>query len=186
MRTVVNKSLAVVPARSSVVRFRWPLVSLPMAPEPPEDLPVDPDVLAPARRPPRPRRWDIMLAISVGGALGGSMRHAVSLAVPDGSGGFPWGTFLENVSGSLFLAALVVFLIEVWPPSRYLRPFLGVGVLGGFTTFSTFTNETRELLVAGEALVAFGYVGATLAVGLLATWTGLRVARRAAGLGRVR
>jgi CrcB protein len=154
-----------------------------MAEYPFDDLPVDPDVEAP-RTPVRQRRWDVALAIAAGGAIGGTMRHAVSVVVPDGGDGFPWGTFVENVSGALVLAVLVVYLVEVWPPSRYARPFLGTGVLGGYTTFSTFMNEARELLLEGRGLVAFGYVAATLLVGLSATLAGLRLGRRAARVSR--
>ena len=114
------------------------------------------------------------------------MRYGVNLLVDTPDGGFPWATFVENVLGCLLLGALMVYLVDVWRPQRYLRPFLGVGVLGGFTTFSTYTNETRELLLDGEVLLAFLYVGGTVVVGLLATWTGLHVARSAAGVTRAR
>jgi CrcB protein len=154
-----------------------------MAEHPFDDLPVDPEVQARPSRGSHPRRWDVALAIAVGGAIGGMMRNAVSLLVPDGSDGFPWGTFAENVSGAFLLAVLVVYLVEVWPPSRYARPFLATGVLGGYTTFSTFMNEVRELLLDGTALVAFGYVAATLLAGLSATLVGLRLGRRAARVG---
>ena len=153
-----------------------------MAEHPFDDLPVDPDVPARPSRASHPRRWDIALAIAAGGAIGGTMRHAVSVLVPDGDQGFPWGTFLENASGAFVLAVLVVYLGEVWPPSRYVRPFLATGVRGGYTTFSTFMNEARELLLDGSAVIAFSYVAATLLVGLSATLVGLRVGRRAAGV----
>jgi CrcB protein len=154
--------------------------------DPVDDLPVDPDV--PHRPVPRsrPRRWDVALAIAAGGAVGGTMRHAVSLVFDARFEGFPWGTFVENVTGCLLLAVLMVYLIEVWPPSRYVRPFLGVGVLGGFTTFSTYMNETRELLLDGRAVIAFSYVAATLVAGILATWLGLGATRRLVGVSRPR
>jgi fluoride exporter len=129
----------------------------------------------------RSRPWDILAAIAAGGAIGGLLRRAVNLAVPATAGDFPWPTFLENVSGTLLLAMLLVYVTEVRPPSRYLRPFLGVGVLGSFTTFSALTNETRALLLGGRAGLAFGYVAVTLAAGLAAAWTGMRLARRLAG-----
>ncbi len=60
-----------------------------------------------------------------------------------GSGRFPWATFVENVTGAFALGVLVVLAFARWPRSRYLRPFLGVGVLGGFTTFSTYALDIR-------------------------------------------
>lgn len=157
-----------------------------MSHDPIDDLPVDADVPARPTLRVHHRRWDIALAIAAGGAVGGSMRYGVNLLVDTPDGGFPWATFVENVLGCLLLGALMVYLVDVWRPQRYLRPFLGVGVLGGFTTFSTYTNETRELLLDGEVLLAFLYVGGTVVVGLLATWTGLHVARSAAGVTRAR
>lgn len=167
-------------------RLEPPIRSVAMSHDPDDDLPVDPDVLHRPVPRPRQRRWDVALAIAAGGAVGGTMRHAVSVVFDSRFEGFPWGTFTENVTGCLLLAVLMVYLIEVWPPSRYVRPFLGVGVLGGFTTFSTYMNETRELLLDGRAIVAFVYVAATLVAGLLATWMGLRASRRLAGVTRAR
>ena len=155
-----------------------------MADEREIELPVDPDAPARPTTASRPRRWDVALAIAAGGAIGGVMRHAVSVAVPSGANGFPWGTFVENVSGALLLAVLVVYLIEVWPPSRYLRPFLATGVLGGYTTFSTFMTETHELILDGRGFVAGGYVAASVLAGLTATLVGLRLGRRVARVGR--
>ena len=128
------------------------------------------------------RRWDIALVIAAGGAVGGGMRNLLNAVVPEGDSGFPWSTFLENVIGCALLGALMVFLLDVWPPTRYGRPFLGVGVLGGFTTFSTYTTDADALLRAGQAPLALTYMAATLAVGLLATWTGLNMARSLAGI----
>jgi CrcB protein len=154
-----------------------------MAESPFDDVPVNPDVPARPSRVNHSRRWDIALAIAAGGAIGGAMRHAVGLVVPD-SGGFPWGTFVENVSGAFVLAVLVVYLVEVWPPSRYVRPFLATGVLGGYTTFSTFMDEARELLLDGSGVIAFAYVAATLVLGMSAALIGLRLGRRVTRVAR--
>ena len=158
--------------------------------DPVDDLPVDPDV--PRRRGQRgrgqgghQRRWDIALAIAAGGVIGGSLRYATGQLIASSERGFPWSTFTENVIGCFVLAALMVYMVDVWRPQRYLRPFLGTGVLGGFTTFSTYANETRELLQSGELMIAFLYVAGTVVVGLLATVVGLRGARRVAGVGAV-
>ncbi len=128
------------------------------------------------------RRWDVALVIAAGGALGGGARYLLSQAVPQSPDGFPWATFIENVTGCLLLGVLMVFLLDVWPPRRYARPFLAIGVLGGFTTFSAYTVETNALLRAGHVPLALTYLFATVILGLLATWSGIAIARRAAGV----
>lgn len=117
--------------------------------------------------------------VGAGGAIGGLLRWGLNQALPPSDSGFPWATFVENVSGCLLLAVLVVFLLDVWRPSRYLRPFLGVGMLGGYTTFSAYTSDVRGLLAAGDVLMAMAYLLGTVVAGLLATWLGLRLTRRA-------
>lgn len=122
-------------------------------------------------------RWDVLLVIGAGGALGSLGRWGVGALLPWQGSGFPWGTFVENVSGALALGMLMVLLLEVWPPSRYVRPFAGVGLLGGYTTFSTYMLETRDLLVGGEVPVALAYLFGSLAAGLVAVWLGIGLAR---------
>ena len=103
--------------------------------DPEPDLPLDADSdvspfdIASARA--REPVWDILLAIAAGGALGGAARFGLNSLWPTSPGGFPWSTFVENVTGALLLGVLVVFLVDVWRPRRYVRPFLGVGLLGG-------------------------------------------------------
>ncbi len=153
--------------------------------QPARDLPIDPDLPAAMdahNRAGRHPRWDVALVIAAGGAIGGALRYLLNLAIPHGADGFPWATFLENVSGCLVLGALMVFLLDVWSPHRYARPFLGIGVLGGFTTFSAYTVETAALLRSGHAPTAFAYLLGSVIVGLLATWAGIAIARRAAGI----
>ena len=106
----------------------------------------------------------------------GSARYGLNQLLPLASG-FPWATFVENVVGCLLLGALMVVLVERRPPSRYARPFLGVGVLGGFTTFSAYTVEIRALLVDGRGALAAAYLGLSLVAGLLATVAGIAAAR---------
>lgn len=128
------------------------------------------------------RRWDIALVIAAGGAIGGGARWTMNEVWRTSENGFPWSTFVVNVSGCLLLGIIMVFLLDVWAPHRYARPFLGIGVLGGFTTFSTYTVDTATLLRAGHAATAFAYLFGTVAVGLIATWTGIALARKAAGI----
>jgi CrcB protein len=159
-----------------------------------ESVPVDPDVLPSERSAPRTRangwvsvlrsRWDILLVVAAGGALGSIARWGLGRAVPWSADRFPWATFLENVSGALALGILMVLLLDVWPPSRYARPFLGVGVLGGYTTFSTYALESRDLLAGGRPGLAFTYLGVTLLAGLVAVWLGGSCVRLVARLGR--
>jgi fluoride exporter len=131
-------------------------------------------------------RWDILAVIAAGGALGSLARWGLAAALPHRPGAFPWATFLENVSGCLLIGALMVLLAEVWPPSRYLRPFLGIGVLGGYTTFSSYALDTRNLLVTGHAGPAAAYLLGSLAAGLAAVWAGVALIRSAVRLARSR
>lgn len=124
-------------------------------------------------------RWDILLAVSVGGALGSLGRWGVGELLPWAGDGFPWATFAENVSGAFALGVLIVLLLDVWPPNRYLRPFLGVGVLGGYTTFSTYMLETRDLVAAEQVGTAVLYLSGSLLAGLVAVWLGIGTARYA-------
>jgi CrcB protein len=114
----------------------------------------------------------VLTAIAVGGGLGSVCRYLAGRAAPTAAGGFPWATFFINVSGCLTLGALMVFVLEVWPPRRYVRPFWGIGFLGGYTTFSTYTAELRELLDRGAWVVAGAYAVGSLVAGLAAVWLG--------------
>ena len=132
--------------------------------------------------PGRTRHWDVLAVVAVGGGLGSVARYGLAQAWATPAGGFPWATFTTNVLGSLLLGALMVFVVEIWPPSRYRRPFLGVGILGGFTTFSTYMNETRGLIATGQLSLADAYALSSLIAGLAAAWTGIALVRRLSGL----
>lgn len=129
----------------------------------------------------RRRGWDVLALIALGGGLGSVARFGLAQAFPGRAGTFGWATFLTNTTGCLALGALMVYVLDVWPPSRYARPFLGVGFLGGFTTFSTYTVELVDLLSRGRFALADAYALSSLAAGLLATWTGVVAARLVAG-----
>ena len=145
-------------------------------------MPVDPDL--PVGRPFIRRGWlglrrraDILLVIGAGGALGSAARYGVAQLLPHQTGQLPWATVSVNVVGCLLIGVLMVFVMDVWPPQRYVRPFLGVGVLGGFTTFSTYTVDTWQLAKAGVPWSAVFYLVVSLAAGLVAVWAGLVLAR---------
>jgi CrcB protein len=104
--------------------------------------------------------------VAVGGALGAVLRASLSLAFPSPAESFPWTTFAINVGGSLALA-----LLTVAPGLRghsLVRPFLGAGLLGGFTTMSTAAEDTRALLASGHETTAAAYVLGTLTAALVA------------------
>lgn len=123
------------------------------------------------------RQWDVLAVISAGGVLGALARYAVSLAVPTGPGGFPWGVFWVNVTGCALIGVLMVLVTEVWPGHRLLRPFLGTGVLGGFTTFSTYTVDIVRLIESGAPGVAAAYLVGTVPAALAAVYGGTVMTR---------
>ena len=147
-------------------------------PESPQAARAERDVFRVRRRPARrDRGLDVLGVIAFGGGLGSVTRYLVSTALPVRPGHFPWATFLVNLSGCFALGLLMVFVVEIWPPRRYLRPFLGVGVLGGFTTFSTFAVEIRGLAAGGVRALADAYALNSLVGGLAAVWCGITLAR---------
>ena len=125
-----------------------------------------------------PHEWRLLAAIAVGGVLGAEARYGLDLAIPHPLGAFAWSTLLTNVIGCLLIGVLMVVLTEVVTPHRLARPFLGTGVLGGFTTFSTFAVDTHRLLVEHRLLVALGYGALSLAGCLVAVAAGVLLSRR--------
>lgn len=120
----------------------------------------------------------MLAAVFVGGCAGGLARYAVTSAFPAG-GGFPWATLWVNLAGAFLLALLLVLTLEVLPPSTYLRPLLGTGFCGAFTTFSAITVSTSELVRDGRAGLGAGYLGASLLGGVAAGAVGLVAGRTA-------
>jgi CrcB protein len=120
----------------------------------------------------------VVAAVSLGGGLGALARYGVGLLVPTEPGRFPWGTFGINVLGCLLIGMLMVVATELVRTHRLVRPFLGVGVLGGFTTFSTYSVESLRLLPDVGLVVA--YLLGTLVAAILAVMTGVWLVRRSA------
>lgn len=127
-------------------------------------------------RPARPFSADVPLVIAAGGALGAVARYGVSVALPAGDGSFPWATFWTNVAGCLAIGVLMVLVTE-GRPHRLARPFVGVGVLGGFTTFSTYSVDAVRLVESGSAGTALVYTFGTLAAALVAVEVGMAMTR---------
>lgn len=119
------------------------------------------------------------LAIAAGGAVGALMRFAMSNWVYGVTGrDFPYGTLVVNVAGCLLMGILYVLLLERVAGEVAWRAFLLIGMLGAFTTFSTFSIETLNLLENGAHLRALINVLASVSACLLATWLGVVAARQ--------
>ena len=117
-----------------------------------------------------------LAAIAVGGGIGSVARYLLSSAFPAGPG-FPWAIFAVNVSGCFCLGVLIVYLLDVWPPRRLLRPFLAVGLIGGYTTFSTYAAGVMMLLTGRAFALADVYALSSVLAALVAVWCGMKVAR---------
>jgi fluoride exporter len=133
------------------------------------------------RRAPRPVSWAVLGAVSAGGVLGALARYGLTVALPHETGAFPWGTFTVNVTGCLLIGVLMALLTGAGRARPLVRPFLGVGVLGGFTTFSTYIVDVQELVTAGAAATGLAYLAATPVAALAAVYTGTRLVRREGG-----
>jgi CrcB protein len=120
-------------------------------------------------------------AIAIGGGLGTVIRYLLSQAFPAGQG-FPWAIFVINVTGCFALGLLMVCLLDVWLPRRLLRPFLAIGLIGGYTTFSTYAAGIVTLIRQHALALASAYALASVMAGLVAVWCGMAAARRLAGL----
>ena len=118
----------------------------------------------------------VLAVVAVGGAVGACLREIVTLSVPASSSQFPWSTYLVNVVGSFLLALLPVF--EVVRRRPLLPPLIGTGLLGGFTTFSAYSEQTRSLYASGHQVTAGVYLLGTLASCLVAVVVAARLSTR--------
>jgi CrcB protein len=137
-----------------------------------------PDLPAPDRL----MQWDVLLAIAAGGVLGAEARYGISLALPHSGRQFPWATLLINASGCVAIAILMVVLLDVVEnPHRLARPLLGIGILGGYTTFSTFALDVDRLVMDHRPLTAGLYLIATVLACALSVWAATSATRAIAG-----
>lgn len=120
------------------------------------------------------RKFDIVAVIGVGGALGTLARYGIATAFPVTLQQIPWATLAINLSGS-FLLGFMLSVVERLPPNRFMRPFLAIGVLGGFTTFSTFAVEVVQLF-RERPWIAISYL-ATSCGGVLCVLVGSMAVR---------
>lgn len=153
--------------------------------------PIDPDT-APVPWPPdttktsQQEQREILVAIAVGGVIGAAARYGAGLLWPTVSGHFPWTTFWINIIGCALMGVLMVLVTERYQAPPLTRPFLGTGVLGGFTTFSTYAVDTQHLLHPATATTALLYAAGTLLGAIAAVWTGATLTRVATTRGAQR
>ncbi|AJC53077.1 camphor resistance protein CrcB [Streptomyces sp. 769] len=117
-------------------------------------------------------------AVCVGGALGAAARYGASLTWPTVPGAFPWTTLVINVLGCAVIGVFMVVITDLWTAPRLVRPFFGTGVLGGFTTFSTYVVDIRVLVGQHRAGAALAYLALTALSALAAVWLGAAPTRR--------
>jgi CrcB protein len=120
-----------------------------------------------------------LAAVAMGGGIGATLRYELELHLAHPTPpAFPGVTLAINLAGAFLLGALMTLTLEHWPPTRFVRPFAAVGILGGFTTFATFAVETDRLVGAHLPGVALAYVAISLVGGFTAVGLGALAADR--------
>ncbi|MCK9930550.1 CrcB family protein [Frankia sp. Mgl5] len=143
--------------------------------------PVDPDVdlSDPEERAElRPSPWPVLATIAAGGVLGALARHGLVVAFPHEAADFDRATFAINTSGCLLIGVLMELVGSVWAGRRLVRPFLGVGVLGGYTTFSAYVVDVERAVEADAPGTALLFLFVSLAAALIAVAVGSGLAAR--------
>jgi fluoride exporter len=119
-----------------------------------------------------------LIIIGIGGGLGSVLRYLTTILVNKYiQSNFPCATFVTNILGCLLIGLFFGYLEKHNAISQELKFFLITGLCGGYTTFSTFSNENIQLLQNNQLLLAFLYIGLSIFVGLMATWFGLTIAK---------
>lgn len=122
----------------------------------------------------------LLLLAGAGGAIGSALRYLANAGFGRWLGaGFPWSTLFVNVAGSLAMGFIAELIALRFAGSPELRTFLMTGILGGFTTFSAFSLDVAALMTRGEPTLAALYVGASVAVSILALYLGMEIAKGA-------
>lgn len=120
------------------------------------------------------------IAVGVGGAFGSMLRYAIAYWSVERLGpGFPWHTVAINVAGSFLIGVVAVYAQSSVGMSPYVGTFVTVGVLGGFTTFSTFSFDTVTLFSEGAPQLALAYCAGSVILGVAAALAGIALARAA-------
>ncbi|GHE45786.1 hypothetical protein GCM10018785_14310 [Streptomyces longispororuber] len=125
------------------------------------------------------REAPVVAAVAAGGAAGAAARYGAALLWPTAAGAFPWTTLLVNAVGCAVMGAFMVLVTDLWAPHRLVRPFFGTGVLGGFTTFSTYAVDVQRLIEDDRAGTGLACLALTPLAALAAVWTAAATTRRA-------
>jgi CrcB protein len=125
-----------------------------------------------------------LAAIFLGGAIGAVLRVWIGVHYDSAPSSWPWAIFAINISGAFALAYFATRLQERLPPSTYLRPLLGTGFCGAYTTFSTMEVEILKIVDAHRYGLAAGYALGSIVAGYLAIWTATSMVRRTRRVGR--
>lgn len=120
-----------------------------------------------------------LAAIFAGGFIGAILRAGLSQSLTTPAGQWPWATFIVNLLGAALLGYFITRLQERLPPSLYRRAFLGTGICGALTTFSTVMVELMKMLEDSQLLLAGTYAAASLAGGFAAVFLATKLVRRA-------
>lgn len=120
----------------------------------------------------------VVAVVALGGAIGACGRYAASLLWPTAPDAFPWTTLAVNVTGCAVMGIFMALISEVWSAHRLLRPFVGTGILGGYTTFSTYAADIQHLVDSGHAATALAYLALTVLAALGSTWTAAALTKR--------
>lgn len=122
-----------------------------------------------------------LLLIMLGGAIGAASRyHLARVATEQLGQAFPWGTFIVNLSGGFLMGVLAEVILRDGPSAQPLLLFLGVGLLGGFTTFSGFSFEAVQMIQRGDMMLAATYALSSVVGSVMLLFAGLWVARAVA------
>jgi fluoride exporter len=118
-----------------------------------------------------------IILVMAGGGIGAVLRFQLGRMLVTSPGGWPWGTFMANVLGGLLMGVLTAWLLRAGEGGENMRLLLGVGLLGGFTTFSAFSMDMMRMIETGSVGLAFGYALASVALALLALFLGMTATR---------
>lgn len=143
--------------------------------------PVDPDIdlhIPAQRKEARLRQRPVIAVVALGGAIGASARYGASLLWPTAPDAFPWTTLIVNAVGCAIIGVFMVVITDIWAAHRLVRPFFGTGVLGGFTTFSTYATDIQRLVNGKDARMGLAYLALTLVAALVSVWVAATLTRR--------